>query len=270
MPLAPATCQEEFHVSHHSIGAYTVLHNRYPARYVLEEHEHEVATVYSVLRGAHREQSRGSSIECAGGSVIFSPRGARHSDHYGTAGGEAFLIELPASLLERAREGGVALEDPLHLAGSRAGALMRHLFEEAERDDELTPFSFEALLLHLLVALRREAQRDVPRVPRWLTRARELMHDRFAERLTLDDVASAAGVHPVHLAATFHRCYGVTFGAYLRGVRVEHARRALAESTRPVSDIALACGFFDQSHLSRVFREATGTTPARYRRIVRG
>ncbi|MFP5246136.1 MAG: helix-turn-helix domain-containing protein [Thermoanaerobaculia bacterium] len=270
MPLAPATCDEQFHVSHHAVGPFTILHNRYPAEYLLEEHEHEVATVYLVLSGSHEERSRRSSTECSRGSVIFSPRGARHSDHYGTAGGEAFLIELPQVVLARAADGGVRLDEPLHLAGSDAAALMRRLFDEAGRADELTPLAFEALLLHVLVTLRRDAHRNGTAVPPWLRRVRELMHDRFAERLTLDEMATAAGVHPVHLATTFHRCFGLTFGAYLRGLRVEHARRALLETTSPLADIALASGFCDQSHLSRVFRETTGTSPAQYRRNARG
>lgn len=270
MPPVPA-CHDEFHVSHHRIGEFDVVHNRYPSRHLLGEHEHEVATVYLVLRGSHVEESRGAADECGSGAVIFSPQGARHSDSYGTAGGEALLIELPCATLDRARDGGVLLDEPLHLPnGGGASLLMRSLAEEASRDDELTPFAFEALVLHLLAVLRRETPHDRARVPRWLMRARELMNDRFAERLSLADVAAAADVHPVHLAATFHRCYGVTFGAYLRRIRVEHARRALAESDDAVAEIALACGFFDQSHLSRVFREATGTTPARYRRILRG
>ncbi|HYC59774.1 MAG TPA: AraC family transcriptional regulator [Thermoanaerobaculia bacterium] len=266
MRLAPAACHEEYHVSHQEVGPFTVVHNRYPARYLLEEHEHEVATIYLVLRGSHVEQSSSSAVDCGDGSVIFSPQGERHSDHYGNAGGEAFLIKLPQRVLDRARDGGVRLDAPRHLAASQATALMRRLYEEAERDDDVTPLAFEALVLHLLAVLRRENPEGIVRVPAWLKRARELMNDRYAERLGLADVAAVADVHPVHFAATFHRCYGVTFGTYLRGIRVEHARRALLESDKPIAEVALECGFFDQSHLSRVFRDATGTTPARYRR----
>ncbi len=270
MPVPSPVCQEPFHVTHQELGGFTVIHNHYPPQYRLEEHEHDVATVYVVLRGGHTEQSRSSAIECTGGSVIFSPRGARHSDRYGNAGGEAFLIELPQRVLDRARDAGILLDDPLHLAGGSAAPLMRRLREEADRDDELTPFAFEALVLHLLAVLRREESADVPRAPRWLARVREVVNDRFAERLSLAEVAAVADVHPIHLATTFHRCYGVTFGAYLRSLRVEHARRALIHSHKPVAENALECGFTDQSHLSRVFRQATASSPARNRRNARG
>jgi AraC family transcriptional regulator len=264
------SCGEPFHVTHREVAGCTVIHNRYPSRHQLETHEHDVATVYLVLRGSHEERSRGAAIDCTDGSVIFSPRGACHSDHYGDAGGEAFLIELPQGVLEHAREGGIVLDDPLHLAGGSAAPLMRRLAEETERNDELTPLAFEALVLHLLVVLRREGAPRGPQVPRWLAQVRELVHDRYAERLSLADMAAVAGVHPAHLATMFHRCFGVTFGAYLRGIRVEHARRALLASDKTVAEIALECGFFDQSHLSRVFRDSTGSSPARYRLLARG
>ncbi|HET7436131.1 MAG TPA: AraC family transcriptional regulator [Thermoanaerobaculia bacterium] len=270
MSLPPATCREDFHVSHAHVGASTIIHNRYPAHHHLDAHEHAVATVYLVLRGGHVEESARSSVECTAGSVIFSPQGARHADRYGTAGGEAFLIELPQRVLARAREGGVQLDEPRHLAGGTSTQLMRRMVEEAERADDVTPLAFEALLLHLLAVLHREGAAVSPRTPAWLNRAREVMNDRFHERLSLAEVAAAANVHPVHLATMFHRCYGVTFGAYLRGLRVERARRALLESDRSIAEIALDCGFFDQSHLSRVFRDAAGMTPARFRRNARG
>jgi AraC family transcriptional regulator len=267
MPFDPAGCDEAFHVRHHQIGAFTTVHNRYPAGYALEEHEHEAATVYLVLSGSHTERSRRADVDCNRGSVVFSPRGARHSDHYGNAGGEAFLIELPDGAIERARDAGIQLDDPMHLGSGGATWVMQRLYDETLRGDDLSALSFEGLVLHLLASLRRDAARSRPQTPSWLGAARELMHDRFAERLSLAEVAATAGVHPVHFASSFHQSVGLTFGAYLRAIRVAHAKRALEGTKRTVAEIALECGFTDQSHLTRVFRELTGLTPARYRRI---
>jgi AraC family transcriptional regulator len=267
--LPPATCLEDFHVSHHRVGPFDVIHNRYPASYLLERHEHEVPTIYLVLRGSHVEQAAGSSAECAAGSIVFSPQGASHADAYGTAGGEAFLIELPPRVIETAREAGARVDAPRHLPLGPATPLMHRLYDEAAHQDDVGPFAFEALLLHILATLHRSASGGRRAIPRWLVRARELMHDRFNQSLSLSEVAAAAEVHPVHLSTMFHRVYGVTFGAYLRQLRVGEARRALMATDKAIAEIALDCGFSDQSHLSRAFRQATGMSPARYRRIVR-
>jgi AraC-like DNA-binding protein len=58
-------------------------------------------------------------------------------------------------------------------------------------------------------------------------------------------------------------------GAFVRAERVELAKRALVESRETVSAIAAELGFADQAHLTRVFRDATGWTPAAFRRAMR-
>jgi AraC family transcriptional regulator len=79
------------------------------------------------------------------------------------------------------------------------------------------------------------------------------------------DVARRVGVHPVHLARTFRRVHQMTFAGYVRQVRIEFARRELTVSGAPLGDIAVAAGFCDQSHFSRLFKRYTGQTPAEYR-----
>jgi AraC family transcriptional regulator len=260
-------------VAHHllrrQVGEFRTVHNSFPARYELGEHEHAQATVYLVVRGSHVERSRSGDIDCTAGSVVFSPAGARHSDHYGNTGGQAFLVVIPQRLLEHALEAGIRLDEPRHAAFGVAPELMQRMREELRREDAVTPFAFEALAMQLLAVLHREEPCTSPRAPRWLVRVRELLTDRFADPLSLVDVAAVAGVHPIHLATTFRRCYGTTVGAYVRAVRIERARQALQTSAHSIAEIALACGFADQSHFSRVFRDATGTTPGRYRRTSR-
>ena len=63
-----------------------------------------------------------------------------------------------------------------------------------------------------------------------------------------------------------HKRFGLPLAAHVRALRVEAARRLLRGSTLTLSDVATAAGFADQSHLTRVFKRATGLTPAGYRR----
>jgi AraC family transcriptional regulator len=98
-----------------------------------------------------------------------------------------------------------------------------------------------------------------------LQQARALVDQHHAQPLPLTAVAERVGVHPVHLARTFRRCYQMTFGTYVRQVRLEFARHELAASGSSLSAIASAAGFCDQSHFSRLFKQYTGLTPAEYR-----
>jgi len=122
-----------------------------------------------------------------------------------------------------------------------------------------------ALALELLShAVSAQAEESL-NAPAWLRRARECLDDSIGGRVSIADVARAAGVHPVHLARVFRQHAGVSPAEYLRRRRVEQAKSLLQHTTRTISDIALSCGFGDQSHFSNAFRRLCGVTPARYR-----
>jgi AraC-like DNA-binding protein len=93
---------------------------------------------------------------------------------------------------------------------------------------------------------------------------RDLLFDRVAENVRLDELARVAELSRFHLIRLFRRRYGVTPFAYLRNLRVERARDAL-RSGAALAEIAANLGFADQSHLGRAFRQVMGSTPGQYR-----
>ena len=105
------------------------------------------------------------------------------------------------------------------------------------------------------------------RQPRWVEETADRIRDEFARGPSVAELAAAAGVHPAHLAQRFRARYGCSIGEFLRAARVEFASRELRETTRSVAEIALAAGFYDQSHLNMTFKRATGRTPGEYRRL---
>jgi AraC-like DNA-binding protein len=64
----------------------------------------------------------------------------------------------------------------------------------------------------------------------------------------------------------FRRCFCLTPTAYVLGVRLLMARWKIANTDAPVGEIALECGFYDQSHFTRTFSRAMGLNPLAYRR----
>ena len=93
---------------------------------------------------------------------------------------------------------------------------------------------------------------------------RQILDDRTAENVGLDELAAAAGVSRFHLIRVFHRRYGLTPFAYQRNRRIEKAR-AVLRTGKSIADAAAAAGFADQSHLGRSFRAVMGSTPGEYR-----
>lgn len=96
-----------------------------------------------------------------------------------------------------------------------------------------------------------------------------LLHDAFAERLSLEQMAAAGGLTPFQLIGAFKRTTGLTPHAYLTQLRLRAAIRHLGAG-QPLIDAAVASGFYDQSALTRHFKRTFGMTPLQYVRARTG
>lgn len=100
-------------------------------------------------------------------------------------------------------------------------------------------------------------------LPPGLTRRiREYIESHLDENISLEALASTAGLSVHHFARAFRQTVGVPPHEYLLRQRVDRARQMLNQTDLPLSEIALSVGFSDHSHFARHFRRLTGTTPS--------
>ena len=93
-----------------------------------------------------------------------------------------------------------------------------------------------------------------------------LVEARYAEHLSLDQLADAVHLHPAYFSTLFKRVTGLSPLRFLVRYRVERARDLLLASDEPLGEIARRTGFYDAAHLIRVFRRVEGVAPGSYRR----
>ncbi|HLL75440.1 MAG TPA: AraC family transcriptional regulator [Pyrinomonadaceae bacterium] len=230
-------------------------------------HTHEDAHFLLVVRGAYITSAADALPLCTSPTLIFNPAGTTHRDRFQTRGGLFFTVSVGRESLDLFPRPLRAVERPTGFRGGEILRLALGMYKEMRAADDLSPVLLEGMALELLGRAARLRAEGGPKPPRWLRRAREMVHDRRDESVPVGEIAEAVGVHPVHLARAFRRHYGATVGEYARRLRVEHARRQLAATDLPLSRIATAAGFYDQSHFSRTFKRATGVSPAEYRRL---
>jgi AraC-like DNA-binding protein len=101
-------------------------------------------------------------------------------------------------------------------------------------------------------------------------RAKAFLMEHLAGDVSLGDAARECALSRSHFSKAFKQTTGQTPHAWLVAQRVQEARRLLGQPHLPIAEIATACGFSDQSHLTRVFTAHTGTSPARWRRLNAG
>lgn len=88
---------------------------------------------------------------------------------------------------------------------------------------------------------------------------------RYAEPLRVEALAEQAGVSLAQFERRMKKIFQLSAGQFITKTRIDAAARRLAGSEEAISEIALACGFCDQSALSKQFRQVTGMTPREYR-----
>ena len=100
---------------------------------------------------------------------------------------------------------------------------------------------------------------------RHLVRARDLVDARFAEPLTVADLARSAGLSPAHFSREFRRAFGESPHVYLLTRRLERAAAMLRTTDHSVADICSEVGLSSVGSFTTTFKRVYGSSPAAYR-----
>lgn len=95
------------------------------------------------------------------------------------------------------------------------------------------------------------------------------MEEHYADKLTLDEIASKSGFSKFYFSKIFRQYTGKTFYNYLCMLRIQSSQELLADNELSVSSIAAKCGFISLSSFNRTFHQMNGCTPTDYRKLLR-
>lgn len=249
------------------VAEFIITENVHRAGSKLPEHAHENAHFCFVLQGSYSECDERRELICKPSTLTFRPPGEVHRDYFHDRDVRVFIIEIPPRWMVKLRDISINLCRAVKFQGGPLPQLTARLNREFHQTDAASSLIIEGLTLELMAeAARHSAVDGGQKIPGWLKQAKDLIHARFSEKLTLVQIASEVGVHPVHLAVVFREKYHSTVGEYIRRLRIEYACLELAKGETPLGTIALDAGFASQAHFSSTFKRITGFTPASYRK----
>lgn len=118
-----------------------------------------------------------------------------------------------------------------------------------------------------LIGFSRDVRLQVDRhdIPKEFAFALDYFEQNLNELRSPSVLAKRSKLTLQRLTRLTKRLFGLTPGQFITKTRIAAGSRMLLESTRSISEIALACGYFDQSAFTRTFRAATGVTPSEFR-----
>jgi AraC family transcriptional regulator len=233
----------------------------------LRSHDHEHANINIVVDGYLDETVERSTFACSGFSSLLKPESARHSNRYGSKQTHCLIIEFMPRFGE-CDEHRQALAEVKHASSAGSRSLARQIWSEFSAQDPATSLVVEGLVIQLL-GMQFRSRKSSNTIPIWLQRCRDLLEDDSQPPRSISQLSRQLGVDRSHLTERFAAHFGMSPGAYLRRRRIERARELLRTTDKPLCEVAVELGFYDQSHLGRVFTAQTGCTPAEFRRICR-
>lgn len=248
-----------------SIGSFTLIESLHPKGSSLRKHSHPHADVTFVIEGTLRERYVYGECVYRSGAVRYLPAGEIHADEIESPL-RCLHVRIDPVVLDGLGRKSRVPSRPAEIKGFAATWLANRLYAEFASTDDASAMAVEGLILEIVAELARSDVKPGPAaVPDWLKQATDIVESRFLERLSLADIASEVGVHYVHLSRQFHKYNRCTVGELIRRRRVQHASHLLAHSKTPLAEVALICGFSDQSHLSFLFKRYMGVSPSKFR-----
>jgi len=156
--------------------------------------------------------------------------------------------------------------------------LLRIALEEIDTDRHAATAAIAKAHSLLTIQLDRPSQldRSLPVLPqssasgglvKWqVRRVLRFIEEHMDEPIRIATLSEVSGLSGAYFSRSFKRTFGEPPHTYLTRLRVKHACSLMLFSDLTLSEVAQACGFADQAHFSRRFRERTGRSPAAWRR----
>jgi AraC family transcriptional regulator len=240
-----------------TIGPVRISDFTVPANVDVPVHAHQHHHVCVVIGGSFEEVHGATTVSCPSPTFRYAPAGDMHRVRTGSEAMRCAVIET-ASLVDAGTERVYTRHAPL-------GDRFAELHAEYLLGEDASPLMVDELV-HELFAETVDPERHRPRLPApWVVTVRDLVDDGLAARLTLAELAEQVDRHPMHVARAFRQRYGCSVGAFARRRQLQRARDRLTSTPDSLSAIALACGYADQSHLTRAFTRAFGVPPGKFR-----
>jgi AraC-like DNA-binding protein len=126
----------------------------------------------------------------------------------------------------------------------------------------------EQLLIHVFEKFLK--QNGSKKTPIWAQELKEIIQDQIDTNITLKQLSQSLDINPAYLSREFSKYFdNLSFGDYIRKLRIEKAIDYLNNSNYSLTKIAYLTGFSDQSHFARIFKKHNGMNPSQYRKKLR-
>jgi AraC family transcriptional regulator len=226
-------------------------------------HYHQNPMICFVLKGGNIEKRNGVEFERVPGRVTFYHAGEVHQNIYKVFPSRGFNLALDNEFFRKYSLSETNIYSSLN-RNHQPQLILYKLYQELELKDDCSIQSAHMLLLSMISTCDDIKKRQSPK---WFLLILEILHDRWNENISLEELALASDVHPTTISKYFTIFLQCTFGDYVRKLRVQKSLTLIQQPSTSLSEIAYQCGFADQSHFIRIFKHHTGFLPKQFQKL---
>ena len=248
-----------------SLSGYTLSRTDHNEHMQVPNHEHEYPYISLLLHGLYREQSVVSEHDITAGSSLFRPRGFEHKNEIGANESLCFNIEIQKDIFDKKLH--KKTEDYIQFEKNNLEVMKIYYAFQNDFSDELLNIILEENLYYVFQQHQRE---QVTGRALWVNKVKQEVRLSPEKTYSIDNISKAYHLHPNYFVRKFKETTGLTFGAFLLRQRISKSIDLMLSTNKNLTEVAIASGFYDQSHFIRHFKARFKTSPNHYRKIVKG
>lgn len=227
-------------------------------------HSHNNAHLTLFLKGGTTEKRKNFSETVGSGSLLFYHSDELHLNQNTLFPSRNINIEIEENLLKELEISEAIIEKSIQNS-SLAKFLILKIFKETQSPDVFSNDTIKMLFSQLSNANNHLERFE--KSPFWVKSLNELLNDCWNENPNLQDLAQVLQLNPITISKHFPKYFGCTLGEYMRRIKINRSLSLIQSTEINLTEIALECGFADQSHFIRTFKTQTGFLPKQFQKL---
>lgn len=234
----------------------------------IDWHYHENPYFSLTTFGACRDINKRETLECGTDSLLFHNCQELHYNSKTDSLTRGFQIELSQDWCKKFEVDLESLPKSAIVLNPEAKLFFYNIYKESKLKNDISNLTIDSLLLQILGIMQGVENSLFSTKPTWVKKIDEILHENFDQTLTLQYLANELNIHWAHLSRDFPKYFYCNFSEYVRKIRLEKSLNLLRNQRLSLTEISLICGFSDQSHFIRCFKDTNGITPKKFRQII--
>lgn len=226
-------------------------------------HSHNNAHITLFLKGGTTEKRKNFSETVGPGSLLFYHSDELHLNQDTLFPSRNINIEVDENILKQLDISEAVIEKSVQNEMYTKFLILK-IFKET-----LTADAFSSDTITMLFSQLSNTHQHLERFeksPFWVKSLQELLNDCWNENPNLTDLAQVLNLSPITISKHFPRYFGCTLGEYMRRIKINRSL-SLIQSNQSLTEISFQCGFSDQSHFIRTFKNQTGFLPKQFQKL---